>query len=446
MSQRIYSESPREMRICLKESALGATAQLVDMTRALVRSDSQTPPSDTREVTKVAASFLENIPGVEVSFHMAELPVMNMVARLRGGEPGRRLILSGHLDTYPVGDRDHWSVDPMGGDLRDGRVYGRGSSDMKGGVAVMILIMQLFAQKVRSFSGELILALAGDEESMGELGTQYLIDTIPGLREDAVIVADVSSPSIIRCGEKGMIWLELTATGKPAHGAHVHLGSNAVERLMAAVRAIKSLETIEVELPADVAKAMIDAQPLSEPLGGEGERDVMSCITVNVGQMEGGLSANLVPDLALARLDIRLPMGTRVAQVEEAIAKCLAEMSGISWTVLRRYEPTWTPLSDPIVQVAQSAAAEVLGQPVAVNMRVGASDARLWRRAGVSTIVCGLTPHNLGGPDEYADIRELGPLAAIHALTAWDFLSNPRLSCAENELNASTAAALPGRG
>ena len=405
---------------------MGATTQLIEMTRALVRSDSQTPPSDTREVAEVAASFLENVPGVEVSFHMAEPPVMNMVARLRGGKPGRRLILSGHLDTYPIGDRDRWSVDPMGGDVRDDRVYGRGAGDMKGGIAAMILVMQLFAQQVRSFSGELVLTLAGDEESMGELGTQHLIDTVPGLREGAVIVADVGSPSVIRCGEKGMIWLEVTATGKAAHGAHVHVGSNAVEQLMAALRVIKSLEAIEVDLPNDVATAMVAAQPLSEPLGGEGERDVMSRITVNIGQIEGGLSANLVPDRALAQLDIRLPMGTSVAQVEQAIAKRLDEMSGISWKVLRRYEPSWTPLSDPVVQTAQSAAAEVLGQPVAVNMRVGASDARLWRRAGVPTIVCGLTPHNLGGPDEYADIRELGELAAIHALTAWDFLSSAR--------------------
>jgi succinyl-diaminopimelate desuccinylase len=283
--------------------------------------------------------------------------------------------------------------------------------------------MQAFARLDRPFPGELVLALAGDEESMGELGTQRLIDTVPEVRGDAVIVADVGSPSIVRCGEKGMIWIDLSVQGRSAHGAHVHRGENAIDALLAALAGLKSLEALPISLPEEVARTMAAAEDLSEPLGGAGERGVMSRITVNVGRIAGGLSANLVADRAEAQLDIRLPMGTTVAAVEAEIEHILSGHGLVSHQVTRRYEPTWTDPGDPIVRACLAGAADVLGQPVRANMRVGGSDSRLWRRAGIPTVVCGLTPHNLGAPDEYLDIAELPTLAAIHLVAAARFLA-----------------------
>jgi succinyl-diaminopimelate desuccinylase len=403
-------------------AAQQAQPALVEMTRQLVRTDSQTPPSDTRLAAQIAMGYISDLPGIDISWHPSEPPVMNAVARLSGGLPGPRLVLSGHLDTYPIGDPQRWTVDPLGAELRDGRLYGRGSADMKGGIAALLFVMQAFAGLGRPFPGELVLALAGDEESMGELGTQRLIDTVPEVRGDAVIVADVGSPAIVRCGEKGMIWLDLTAEGRSAHGAHVHRGENAIDALLACLAGLKSLEALQVAVPADVAAVMAAAEYLSEPLGGTGERSVMSRITVNIGRVEGGLSANLVADHAEAQLDIRLPMGTTVATLEHEIERILAGHPRVRHRVTRRYEPTWTDPGHPIVQASLAGASEVLRRPVCANMRVGASDARLWRRAGIPTVVCGLTPHNLGAPDENFDIAELSNLAAIHLLAAARFL------------------------
>jgi succinyl-diaminopimelate desuccinylase len=333
-------------------------------------------------------------------------------------------VLSGHLDTYPVGDPAGWSVDPLGGDIRAGRLYGRGAADMKGGIASLIFVMKVLAGLGRPFPGEVVLALAGDEESMGELGTQRLIDTVPDVRGDAVIVADVGSPSVVRCGEKGMIWLTLTAAGRAAHGAHVHRGDNAIDHLLAGIAALRrEVEALPVDLPEAVDRTMAAAQDLSEPLGGPGERAVMSRITVNVGRVEGGLSANLVPDKATAHLDIRLPLGAQVAPVERAIRRVLDGHPKLRLDVTRRYEPSWTDPDSAIVQASLAAAADVLCAPVRANTRVGASDARLWRRAGLPTVVCGLTPYNLGGPDESLDIVELPLLAAIHLNAVARFLA-----------------------
>ena len=408
----------------LIEIANESRQTLIDMTGKLVRIDSQTPPSDTRRAAEVAASLLSDLGNIEIVFQPSEHPVMNLVARLKGTRPGPRLVLSGHLDTYPIGDIARWTRNPLGGEVDNGRLYGRGSADMKGGIAAQILLMRVFAEKIVDFPGEIVLALAGDEERMGELGTQFLIDNEPAVRGDAVLVADVGSPSIIRCGEKGMIWIDVTATGREAHGAHVHRGDNALDALIAAIADLKRLETLEIDIPGHVAAAMEAAEPLSEPLGGAGERETMSRITVNLGQVEGGISANLVPAKAVARLDIRLPMGISVAAVEARIEGMLAARPGLSFEVTRRYEATWTPADDPIAKCCVAAAARVLGRPVAVNMRVGGSDARLWRRAGMPTIVSGLTPYNLGAPDENLDVDELCQVAAIQMITAAYFLTS----------------------
>lgn len=397
-------------------------AFMVEVAQDLIRCDSQTPPSDTRAAAEVALKHLAAIKGVDAELHESTAPVMNLVATLRGGRPGKRLILNGHLDTFPIGNVAAWTAEPLGGEQRDGRVYGRGSADMKGGIAAIIAVVAAFAETVPDFPGEIVLVLAGDEESMGELGTQWLIDNVAKVRGDGVIVADVGSPQIVRLGEKGMIWVDVEAAGSPAHGAHVHRGVNAVERLMAALSVIKQLESLAAEPDPEVVATIAAARHLSEKEAGAGETRVLQEVTVNIGQVAGGISANLVPDTACARLDIRIPLGLSVAQVESRLLELVEGFEGIRLRVQRRYEPTWTSADSPIAAAVLQSAKDVLGRKVAANMRIGASDARLWRRAGYPTVVAGLTPHNLGGPDEYFEVSELVPLAEVHALAAARFL------------------------
>src|SRR3546814_4568467 len=159
---------------------------------------------------------------------------------------------------------------------------------------------------------------------------------------------------------------------------------------MSALAAIKQLEDLPAAPDNEVVEAMATARRLSQREADEGDARVLQQVTVNIGRVTGGISANLVPDSAQAHLDVRIPMGASVRQVEERLLELLAGMEGIRLKVQRRYEPTWTSASDPIALAAVQAAAEVLGRDVAVNMRIGGSVARLWRRAGYPTVVAGL--------------------------------------------------------
>ena len=98
-------------------------------------------------------------------------------------------------------------------------------------------------------------------------------------------------------------------------------------------------------------------------------------------------------------------------------------LEGVSWRAIRRFEPSFTEPGHEIIRRTAQVAAEVLGEPPAVNMRVGGSDSRWYRQHGVPTVVLGLTPFNMGGPDEYVLVDELLAVAKIHTLVAYDFLS-----------------------
>ncbi|MGF1526290.1 MAG: M20/M25/M40 family metallo-hydrolase, partial [Candidatus Competibacterales bacterium] len=276
-----------------------------------------------------------------------------------------------------------------------------------------------------AWPGELVLTLAGDEEVMGIRGTQYLIDRHSAAKGDGVICADVGGPAHLRLGEKGMIWLAVRAAGKMAHGAHVHRGINAIDRLRQAMDALATLRHYPVTTPKAAADTMARARVQRAGREPPEEATILQTLTVNFGRIEGGETANLVADRATVYVDIRLPLGVSVTQIEGEIHARLGAMEGIDVEVLRRYEPSWTDPADPVVQAVAHASQAVLDAPPLVDMRIGASDARLYRAAGVPTVVCGPTPHNLGAPDEYLIVGELLALAQIYVLAAWQFLNAP---------------------
>jgi succinyl-diaminopimelate desuccinylase len=397
-------------------------AFLLRAASALIAAPSENPPDDTRAAADAACALLRAIPGVEVTVHTKAEPVRNVVAVLRGARPGRRLVLSGHLDTFPAGDAGRWSVPPFEATIRGDRLYGRGAADMKGGIAAALAVLAALAE-TRDFAGELVVALAGDEESMGISGTQFLLDTVPAVRGDVAIVPDAGSPAVIRFGEKGMVWLDLAAEGRAAHGAHVHRGENAAERLVEAVRRILALRDLRVDLPASIREAIEVARAVSEPLGGAGEAETLTRVTVNLGTLAAGVSPNLVPDRATAGLDIRLPPGIGTAAVIDAARAALADLPGVTMEVRVAWEPTVTDPGHMLFAALRRAASAALGTEPVLNMRVGASDARLFRLAGIPTAVFGPTPFGMGGGDEYVLIPELFAVAEALEAASRDLLA-----------------------
>ena len=397
--------------------------RVIELCRELVTISSENPPGDTGPLADAIAAMLADVPGVTVERIVAKEPAVNLVARLAGGRPGRRLVFNGHLDTFPVGDAGLWTMPPLGGEVRDGCMYGRGVSDMKAGVAAALLTVILLADFRDAFGGEAVLTFVGDEETGGTWGTQYLLDNVPAASGDAMINGDAGSPSVMRFGEKGQMWIEVTATGRSNHAAHVHLGVNAIERLTAALGGLAALRDIDCPIPEGIRAAIVAAKSISEDISGAGEAETLQSVTLSLGVIEGGSSVNIIPDHARALCDIRFPPGLTVEGMTKAVTDILAGHEGVGFEVLAATDSCWSDPSHEIFRLAAANSTDVLGLEAASNMRVGMSDARFYRQRGVPTLGYGAAPHNMGGPDEYITLDDLYAVFYVHAMTAFDYLA-----------------------
>jgi acetylornithine deacetylase/succinyl-diaminopimelate desuccinylase-like protein len=397
---------------------------LIQATQRLVAAASPNPPGDVSHAADAALALLMEIPDIQLSRHETAPGIVNLVGVIKSGKPGKRLVFNGHLDTYPIGENLGWTVPPLGAVIQKSRIYGRGVSDMKAGIAASITAARVLAEHKHLWCGEIAVTLAGDEESMGHLGSRWLLDNVESARGDAMVCGDVGSPSIIRFGEKGLFWIEVSATGKAAHGAHVHKGINAIDRLRAALDAVQRLEDLPVDTPDEITHAIMLASAVSEAASGAGESHTLQHVTVNIGTISGGVSPNLVPSEAKALGDIRLPVGISTGVIIDKLNEWLGPMEGITWRVVQRYEPSFTSPDHPIVTLAMNASREVMGVEPVANMRVGASDTRLYRADGIPSVVVGCTPNGMGAADEYVELDELLNVARMHTLIALDFLSD----------------------
>jgi succinyl-diaminopimelate desuccinylase len=256
-------------------------APVVALTRELVGIDTINPPGHEGRAAAVLVRRLE-AAGLEVAAHDLEEGRPSLVARWPGGDDAPALCLTGHLDTVPLG-RAEWTRDPFAAEIDGDRLYGRGASDMKGGIAAIVVAAERVAALGRGRAGlELVLTAA---EETGCLGALHLAGADGALgRAGALLVAEptTNEPCV---AHKGVVWLDAVAQGRTAHGSMPHLGENAIYKL---ARAVTRLEDFALE--AD-------------------EHALLGMPTVSLGTFSGGININSVPDFATAGIDVRTVPG-----------------------------------------------------------------------------------------------------------------------------------------
>jgi succinyl-diaminopimelate desuccinylase len=390
----------------------------------LVRRPSPNPPGDTREAAALVAGHLER------RGHRAEViagqPTMpNVLATLDNGA-GRHLILNGHLDTFPVGHNARWTRDPFGGEVADGRIFGRGVSDMRAGVTASIAAFCLLAERRAAWTGRVTLAAVADEETMGPWGANYLVDRHPRLRGDAVLIGEPSTPRTVRFGERGMVWVRLVASGQSAHGAYPHAGSNAIFPVAAALQALRELEAAPWAVPREVTTRIDEAREATDALLGAGASDTLASVTVNAGLVRGGTKINLVADHCEAEVDIRLPPGASTGEVLRHVGRIVRRHAGMRYEVLHLSEPNWTSPDLPFMQIVGQAVTRVRGEAPFFNISSPGTDSRVFRRVGIPVAVFGPTPYGMGAADEHVTVADFLDTVRVHALSSLEFLRPDR--------------------
>lgn len=393
----------------------------IELCQKLVRIPSEDPPGDTREIAHFIRDFFEseNVECEIVSPH-PEKP--NVVARVQGSLPGSHVVFNGHMDTFKVGDKKRWTYDPFGGDLVDGRLYGRGSADMKGGLAASIISIVLLNRIRDSLPGNLSITCVSDEEVFGPWGSQYLLKNHPSLRGDALINGEPSSLENIRIGEKGQYWFRFSSHAEGGHGAYAAVKPSAIGNMIKLLQDLRNLP-IELSLAAgSVFEMMDEARTSYDGLLCPNATDAALAASMNIGVLKGGLSVNMVPEACTAEVDFRLPPGADSSILREWIGKVMGDNPSCTVEEFNSYDAFLTEPTHSLVQIARSTAEEVLGRKIHATFSLGGTEARLWRQWGVPAVTYGPNHHNMGSADEYIIADELPDVLKVQALTALRFL------------------------
>lgn len=365
----------------------------VALTRALVRVDSRNPslvPGAPGEAA--AAAVLADVLvqwGFAVEQHEAAPGRPNVVARV-GRSGGRSLMFNGHLDVVGVDGMTHA---PFAAECRDGRLYGRGSSDMKGGVAAMCAAA---ARVADSITGEIVIAAVADEE-WDSAGTRMLLRR--GVRAGAAIVTEPTRLAIAPA-HKGFAWLTIDIQGRAAHGSRADIGIDAIRH---AGLILAELDALEGELAARPA----------HPLLGRG--------SIHGSTIEGGTGMSTYPEHCTLRLERRTIPGESapqaLAELEAICARLASRRASFETTVhLALAQPPSDVATDaPIVRALANAIAGD-GGTVCIEGMSAWTDAALLNAAGIPAVCYG--PGDIGlahAATEYIDVAEIERATSVLA-------------------------------
>jgi succinyl-diaminopimelate desuccinylase len=396
---------------------------IVRLAADLIAAPSENPPGDVTAAAAVARRWLDD-RGLDHELLIPAPGRENIVVEVEGAQGGPRVVLCAHLDTFPVGERDRWTVPPQAAIVRDGAVYGRGASDMKGGAAAFLYVMWLASQWRDQLSGSLAYALVCDEESFGPFGARAVLEQRPELAGDAMLSTEPSSRRFVRFGEKGMVWATATFEGPAGHAAYPSLGAGAIERASAF-----ALEFASFDGWPDAARPAFDGDQRERDLHDAavvpGASDALDRALVNLGVIRGGAKRNLHAERCDLEVDVRLPVGATAADAVTALER-LVERHGGRLTVELQSEPNATDPEHPLLDLVCENVAQVTGVQPLRCVGLGGTDARLWRARDVPAAVFGPAPQTMGGPDEQVAVDELTDITAVHAATVWDLLVERR--------------------
>jgi succinyl-diaminopimelate desuccinylase len=408
---------------------------LVALTQDLIRIPTLNPPGrNYREICTYLADRL-GPKGFAIQLIRAEgapadsdaHPRWNLIARHEGTRPGDCVHFNSHHDVVEVGHG--WTVDPFGGEVKDGRVYGRGACDMKGGLASSIIAAEAFIETYPDYAGAVEISATADEESGGFGGVAYLAEKghFDPDRVQHVIIPEPLNKDRICLGHRGVWWAEVETKGRIAHGSMPFLGDSAI-RHMGAV--LHEIETVLYPLLATKTTAM--------PVVPEGaKQSTLNINSVHGGEAEQdpdytGLPAACVADRCRIILDRRFLIEEDIAEVKAEVGRVLeavkAQRPSFEYEIRELFEvhPSMTDKDAPIVRSTAAAIERVLAKKPDYVVSPGTYDQKHIDRIGRLKNCIAYGPGILDlahQPDEWVGIQDMEDSAGVMALVLADLLT-----------------------
>ncbi len=333
-------------------------------------------------------------------------PRTNVLGSLAGSQAAPVLHFNGHMDVVPAGSG--WSRHPFGGDVLDGRIYGRGAADMKGGLAAQIYAIEAIHRAGLRLLGSVEQSGVVDEESTGNrnAGMGLLVERgyISPQRTDYVVITEPLNADNICLGHRGAIWGEITTFGRQSHGSTPERGVNAVEQM-----------ADFISEAAHILQPRLQQRHNSQPVV-----PASACsASLSFNMLQGGSNVNSVPERCRVAFDRRLVMGESVSEARGEICKLLEQRARINpdfhYEYVERYaaEPTWVSSCTPLVQIFSAAVQRVIGRAPAFVCSPGTDDQRfVVQKAGIEQCI-------VYGPGEITQAHVIDEsLALVDLLTS----------------------------
>ena len=402
-----------------------ARDEIVDFASRLVRIPTVNPPGDDYEICarvigdelRAHGAEVQLLPATGRDEHTPEHPRINVIGRHAGSANGPAIHLNGHFDVVPVGLG--WTRDPFGGEVVNGRLYGRGSCDMKAGIAAAVFAAAAIRRAGARHALPIDVSGTVDEESGGFAGVAWLAEQkwISRERTSAVIIPEPFGVDRICVGHRGVYWFEVIAEGRIAHGSMPYLGINAVEGMS------HLLDLVRDELGPDLYQRVT-----SMPVVPEGSRHA----TININGIDGGQPIDGVPSPCVAdrcrvvfdrRFLLEEGLDKTRAEIHALVKKAQARMPEVKFSIHDRliFEPTRAPEDAPLIGALTAAIADVTGRQASLVASPGTYDQKhVARIAGVPHCVA-YGPGQLDlahQPDEYCSVDDIIDCTKVLAVAA----------------------------
>ncbi len=406
--------------------------EIVELARALIRFPTVNPPG---EAYRPCAEFIGrrlSERGFTVNYVRAagtpgdseRYPRINMIARRQGRAAGPCVHFNGHIDVVQTGSG--WTMDPFAAVLRDGKIYGRGACDMKGGLAASIIAVEALIDSGADLPGALEISATVDEESGGYGGVHYLAQRgwFSAPRVDHVIIPEPLNVDRVCIGHRGVWWAEIETHGRMAHGSMPFLGDCAVRHMNAFI------DRLERDLYPRLAARRTDM-----PVVPSGARhSTMNINSIHGGQAElaAALPAPCVPDSCRMVIDRRLLIEENLDSVKGEVRMLLeqlaAEREGFKYELRDIFEvqPTMADRNGPVARSTAAAIRRVLGRDAQFVCSPGTYDQKHIDRIGRLRDCIAYGPGILDlahQPDEYVLIEDMVESAKVMALSAHALLA-----------------------
>lgn len=415
----------------MRDAVLASRDHLVSLTRELIQIPTVNPPGGNyREICDLIADHLTRL-GFEVEFLRAHgtpgdsdrHPRWNLLARRHGTAPGRRVHFNGHVDVVEVGQG--WSQDPFGGALVEGRIYGRGACDMKGGIAAAIIAIEAYLALNPDHPGRIEFSATGDEETGGYGGVAWLAERGVFAGVDHVIIPEPLNKERICLGHRGVWWAELETFGRIAHGSMPFLGDCAVRHMGAVMAEIEeSLYPVLAErrtaMPVVPEAARASTLNINSVHGGQAEPEAGFT----------GWPAPVVPDRCRMVIDRRFLAEEDIDAVKaefRATVERATERRPFSYELRDMHEvlPSMTAKDSPVVVAVARAVNAALGHEPEYVVSPGTYDQKHIDRIGRLQNCIAYGPGILDlahQPDEYVGVDDMIDAAVVMGLALSELL------------------------